>query len=261
MSLESVFWTLLLVVVLPAAAMAGTFLVRRKAGAEVLARHNDVAGFIYAVVGVLYAVLLGFTAIIVWEQFQRAQEVAELEANEVADLYRDSRVFPAEVRDRLEAQLREYARLVVEQEWPAMAAGKASAETWDAYNRIWRTYHEFRPVDEHERLWYQESVGRMNQLGDHRRDRLLSGGAEVPAIMWAVLLGAGAVTIAFSFLFGSPNPRGQALMTGALALTIGVVLLSIVALDHPFRGMARVGPEALEQVQMILEQASQGKTP
>ena len=260
-SLETLFWTLLLVVVLPAAAMAGSFLVRRTAGAEVLARHNDVAGFIYAVIGVLYAVLLGFTAIIVWEQFQQAQEVAELEANEVADLYRDSRVFPAEMRDRVEAQLRDYARLAVEEEWPAMAAGTTSAETWDAYNRIWRTYHEFRPADEHERLWYQESVGRLNQLGDQRRDRLLSGETGVPGVMWAVLLGAGAVTIAFSFLFGSPNPRGQALMTGALAITIGVVLLSIVALDHPFRGMVRVGPEALEQVQMILEQATQRSTP
>jgi len=260
-SLETLMWTLLLVVVLPIAAMAGSFLVRRIAGAEVLARHNDVAGFIYAVVGVLYAVLLGFTAIIVWEQFQRAQEVAELEANEVADLYRDSRVFPAEVRDRLAAQLREYARLVVEEEWPAMVEGRPSPETWAAYEALWRTYHEFRPADEHERLWYEESVGRLNQLGDQRRDRLLSGGAEVPAIMWAVLLGAGAVTIAFSFLFGSPNPRGQALMTGALALTIGVVLLSIVALDHPFRGMARVGPEALEQVQMIFDQAGPGSSP
>ena len=33
----------------------------------------DVAGFIYAVIGVVYAVLLGFSAIIVWEQYRQAR--------------------------------------------------------------------------------------------------------------------------------------------------------------------------------------------
>jgi len=247
------FWTLILVVVLPGVAIAGALLVRRIVGADVLARHNDVAGFIYAVVGVLYAVLLGFTAIIVWEQFRRAQEGAELEANALADLFRDAQVFPVAVRDQVENRLRDYARLVVEEEWPAMAAGEVSEPTWDAYNLLWRTYHEFTPENEHQRIWYGQSVERMQLLGDERRNRLLSVRAGVPAVMWAVLLGAGAVTIGFSFFFGTPNPRAQGLMSGALALTIGVVLLSILALEHPFAGGTRVDPEALEQVQSILE--------
>ena len=173
-SLETWFWSLLLVVVFPAVAVGGALLVRRVVGSEVLARHNDVAGFIYAVIGVLYAVLLGFTAIIVWEQFRRAQEGAELEANALADLYRDAQVFPAAVRGQIETRLRDYVRLVVEQEWPAMAAGERSAESWDAYNLLWRTYHEFMPQDDHQRIWYAQSVERMNLLGDQRRNRLLS---------------------------------------------------------------------------------------
>jgi hypothetical protein len=38
-------------------------LARRLNGVEVLERHDEVAGFIYAVIGVAYAVLLGFAAI------------------------------------------------------------------------------------------------------------------------------------------------------------------------------------------------------
>jgi len=45
-------------------AVTGALLVRRWAPVEVLERHNEVAGFIYSVIGVMYAVLLGFTAII-----------------------------------------------------------------------------------------------------------------------------------------------------------------------------------------------------
>ncbi len=255
-TLQTLFWTLLLVVVLPAAAVAGALLVRRFVGAEVLARHNDVAGFIYAVIGVVYAVLLGFSAIIVWEQFRNAQEGAELEANALADLYRDAQVYPPQAREQVEARLRDYGRLVVEEEWPAMAAGERSDRTWDAYNLLWRTYQEFTPEDERQGIWYAQSVERMNVLGDQRRIRLLGVEAGVPAVMWAVLLGAGAVTIAFTFLFGAPSARAQAVMTGALALTIGVVLLAILALQHPFAGITRVDPGAFEQVRGILEQGS-----
>jgi hypothetical protein len=250
---ETSFWTLVLVVVMPALAVGGALLVRRAVGAEVLARHNDVAGFIYAVIGVVYAVLLGFSAIIVWEQFRNAQEGAELEANALADLYRDAQVFPAANREQVESRLRDYARLVVDEEWPAMAAGESSRATWDAYGLLWRTYQEFTPQDDHQRTWYGESVERMNLLADQRRNRLLSVEAGVPAVMWAVLLGAGAVTIAFSFLFGTPSARAQGVMTGALALIIGIVLLAILALQHPFAGITRVDPGAFEQVRAILD--------
>ncbi len=256
-SVETWFWSILLVGVLPALAVGGALFVRRTVGAEVLQRHNDVAGFIYAVIGVVYAVLLGFTAIIVWEQFRHAQEGAEREANSLADLYRDAQVFPPEVRREVELRLRIYARLVVEKEWPAMAEGQSSREVWEAYNQLWRTYHDFKPQDDHQRAWYAESVQRLNVLGDHRRNRLLSTRSGVPGVIWAVLLGAGAVTIGFSFLFGTQNVRAQALMTAGLAVTIGVVLLSILALEHPFAGMTRVEPEAFEQIQEIFDLWSQ----
>jgi hypothetical protein len=253
MSIETWVWILLFVVALPALAVGGALLVRRLVGADVLAYHNDVAGFIYAVVGVVYAVLLGFSAIIVWEQFRRAQEGVDEEANALADLYRDSRIFPPEVRNAVELRVREYTRLVVEQEWPAMVAGKSSSATWDAYNRIWQTYHAFQPRDDHQRIWYAESLERLNALADARRDRLLSVRSGVPTVMWAVLLCGGAITIGFSFLFGTRNARAQVFMTGGLALTIGVALLSILALHKPFGGITRVDPEPFQQVDRILE--------
>ena len=251
---------ILLVGALPALAVVGAMWVRRAVGLEVLERHNEVAGFIYAVVGVVYAVLLGFTAIIVWEQFRHAQEGVEREANALASLYRDAQVFPPDVRRQVEDWLRLYARVVVEKEWRAMADGKSSPEAWEAYNQLWRTYHEFRPQDEHQQIWYTESLQRLNELGDHRRDRLLSIRSGVPGAIWAVLLGAGAITIGFSFFFGTRNARAQGLMVASLSLTIGVVLLSIVALEHPFAGFSRVEPDAFHQLADILDQWGQPGT-
>jgi len=257
--IEAWSWSLLFVVALPALAVGGALLVRRAVGPEVLVHHNDVAGFIYSVIGVVYAVLLGFTAIIVWGQFRSAQENVEREANALVDLYRDAQVFPPEVREQMDARLRAYARIVVEKEWPAMAAGKSSSETWEAYNQLWRTYYEFKPQDDHQRAWYAESLQRLNSLGDQRRDRLLSVRFGLPGIIWMVLLGGAAITIAFSFLFGMRNARAQGLMIGGLALTIGIVLLSIIALEHPFAGIIPVDPEAFQQVEKIFDVWTQSR--
>jgi hypothetical protein len=149
---------------------------------EVLECHKEVAGFIYAVIGVLYAVLLGFTAIIVWERYEKAHSSVEQEANEVADLFRDAQVFPNELRNELESQLRTYVRLVLEREWPAMAEGGSSRETWEAYNQLWPTYQRIRPQDEREKAWYTLSLTRLNELGDYRRLRLLSNRSAVPGV-------------------------------------------------------------------------------
>ena len=135
-----------------------------------------------------------------------------------------------------------------------MAEGKSSPEAWEAFNQIWQTYYRFRPQNEYERVWYAQSVAILNQFGDQRRLRLLSSqSGGIPAVMWVVLVGAGAITISFSFLFGTKNTVAQALMTGGLAMTIALVLLSIVSMEHPFAGLARVEPEAFKQTKDNLD--------
>lgn len=239
-------------------AVAGALLTRRWIGPERLKLNNEVAGFIYAVIGVVYAVLLGFSALIVWEQYDKAIVVVEQEANKLGDLYRDAQTFPDDVRIVVEASLRAYANLVIEKEWPAMAAGEPSPEAWKAYDQLWRIYQKFEPENEHQKIWYEESLTRMNELGDQRRLRLLSSRAEgVPNVMWFVLLGAGAVTVSFTLLFGTTNPTAHVLMIAGLATTIALVLFSIFAMHEPFAGITRVEPEAFEQVLRLFDLQSQ----
>src|SRR5579883_2735977 len=58
--------------------------------AEKRARCNDVAGFIYAVVGPLYAILLAFVVFVVWGHFEDAKTGVATEANEAAGIWRQA---------------------------------------------------------------------------------------------------------------------------------------------------------------------------
>ena len=63
-------WLLFLLIVGGSVGLVwlATVLLRRVTTAPKDDKHNEVVGFVFATVGVLYAVLLAFTVIIVWEQ-------------------------------------------------------------------------------------------------------------------------------------------------------------------------------------------------
>ncbi|MBV8404740.1 MAG: DUF4239 domain-containing protein, partial [Gammaproteobacteria bacterium] len=71
--------------------MAGPYVVRRRVRFERLRGNNEVAGFKFAVIGVLYAVLLAFVVIISWERFYDAEKAITAEAGAAATVYRLSR--------------------------------------------------------------------------------------------------------------------------------------------------------------------------
>src|SRR3712207_6140503 len=68
------------------AALVGLELVQRLVPSEKRQQNNDVAGFLYAVVGVVYAVLLALLVIAVWEQYERARATVESEASAVGEI-------------------------------------------------------------------------------------------------------------------------------------------------------------------------------
>src|SRR5919107_1187244 len=68
-------------------AVGGLVLVQRLYSTDQRKQHNDVAGFIYAVLGVAYAVLLGLMLIAVWEKWNAAEALTTDEANELAGIF------------------------------------------------------------------------------------------------------------------------------------------------------------------------------
>jgi hypothetical protein len=71
-------------------AMSGPPLIRRRIQLDRLRVNNEVAGFKFATVWVLYAELLAFAVIVMWEKFAEAERTVAKEAGAVATRYRHS---------------------------------------------------------------------------------------------------------------------------------------------------------------------------
>jgi hypothetical protein len=212
-----------------------------------LRESHDVSGFVYAVVGVIYAVLLAFVVIVVWEQFRGADQIAEDEAMHLGNIRQLSKVFPDSVSKTISSEVHDYAQSVVDREWPAMAERRSDPQTYAIVKKMWATFYAFRPAPA-EQEYYNEALQELTSFNDARRLRILGMNGTIPPIMWTMLLGGGFICIAFTYLFATPRPLTQYLITGLLAAMIIVTLFLIAEMDHPYEGGMSLQPDGFEFV-------------
>jgi hypothetical protein len=72
----------------------GMWLMRCQMKVPVNGTHNEVTSYIFAVVGVLYALLLTFLITLVWGSYTDADHAASKEAATIITIARDSEGFP-----------------------------------------------------------------------------------------------------------------------------------------------------------------------
>jgi hypothetical protein len=111
-----------LIVVFPLAIVAIQAVLRRTVPALKKTEHNEVAGFLVAVIGVAYAVIAGFTIIVLWEHFTEAQNATKVEALRTTPLEQGSRVFGPATQARLRREVIAYNQSVVDN-WDTIKQG------------------------------------------------------------------------------------------------------------------------------------------
>ena len=225
--------------------------VGRMVDSEMRREHNDLTGFIFAVVGVIYAVVLGFIAVGVWERFEAAQDRTYDEASSLAAVYRDAGSFSNGAV--LRRDVRSYAQHTIHVGWPALAKGITPPET-PLVERLSHDLHATPVQGERQAAIFGHMLERTSEAALDRDARLTEDSTGLNGVMWFVVLAGGFITIAFTYLFGFRQTVMQTAMIGTLALLIGLVIFLTMSLDYPFRGAISVGPEAFERALTVFDQ-------
>ena len=237
-----------------ALALMGLVLLRAFVPHGIRRSHNEVAGASITVVGGIYAVLLAFIAVAVWEDFGKADAGVQSEANLVGNLYRDTVGLPDPLASELRHTLFIYAETALQDEWPALAAGRAEdAAGWQLLDRFHLRLVKFRPADAGEQAVEAEMLRTLNALYDARRGRFHAAAEGLPPILWWNLIAGAALTIAFSCLLGAQNLAMHAVMTTLLAASVAIVLSLIVLLANPFRGANAVSAAPFAELVRTVE--------
>ncbi len=238
----------LLLVILPTlAAMSGPILIRRRVSLERLTTNNDIAGFKFATVGVIYAVMLAFAIIIVWQRFSDAETAVVKESGAAATLYRLSAGADPE-GGAMRSALDNYLQLAIARDWPQMAKEEESEEVTVALNDLYARTLALAASGSRHQAVLVEMFNQLDDITQARRSRLHLATGIMPGMLWAVLICGAILTVAFTFFFGTRNLKAQVLMTGVLSVIVFMGLFVIVSIDHPFTGPVHIDSRPLQRV-------------
>ncbi len=217
---------------------------QRRFKTEVLRRHNDVAGYLFSAVGVLYAVLLGFSVVVVWQKYDATVANVQDEIDAAGDLYHVVDGFAPAERSRIRGDLAGYARTLISVEWPAMERDQDVPETAatlldDASYRI----DDVSPANRREADAQQAAIANAQRLLDARRQRLIHAAPAVPVILWFALIAGALSMVAFCYIFGVENRPAQLLMTAILVGLIAMLFAVIYEFATPFSGSVTISSE------------------
>lgn len=238
----------LAIVVAAALGCGGQIVVHRRFKSAEFVRRNEVAGFIIAVVGTLYAVVLGFMTVVTWERYQTAQERLASETASVLDAWHDAVELPPPARRFIRAAMLDYAHVMIDDEWPKMRTGGFSVSGDTIIMDSTTAIGQIRPKNATEANAQTTEIGLLNALHDARQQRLSGSDAALTALQWIVLFIGAIVVVGFCYLFEVESPRAHLVMTGAVAVIIATMMVLIFELESPFKSPIGISSSAWSAV-------------
>ena len=245
-----VAWMALIVFVASFLIAGGVYLVvTRLAETEWARAFKAVSPGLLPVLGVLFALLVGFIAVEVWNTFDKAKTAVATEASALRAVVLLARNFPEEQRTRIDALINRHIDVAVQQEWPEMAHQRATLSPL-ATHLIEALDNAFalKPADESQQAAKPEMIRALRTALDARRQRIVISEFAVGAVKWVAILFQGLCALVAIAMVHSDNRRACAITLTLFATGVALSVLLIAAYSRPFTGEISVSPELLKQV-------------
>ena len=236
-------WGTVLIAIFCSAACGGLLVFHRLVRVTLRRAHNDLAGFTIAVIGVLYAVLLAFIAVATWQAYTRASDIVENESDYVGGMYLDTAGLPDAKGQEIRDALAKYVSVVIDVEWPTQRRGVTPDQGWKPLRDLATAIATIHPDNSGEAVIEAELLKSWDQLYNARSARVSAVQGHVQGVIWAIVFFGAAITTGYTYLFGFENFGMHIVMTAAVAATLALIIVMIIALDWPFRGEVSVSAD------------------
>jgi Protein of unknown function (DUF4239) len=218
-------------------SVLGLYLVHHWIPIETLKKNHEVAGFTFGVLGAFYGLFLAFVIVAAWERYERADDALQHEALALTALYRLAGDYRDPTRGVLQHAIRDYTRSIIERDWPEMANNTYVTKR-DAVGAmgLWKLVSDYKPSDTRQEVLVDKSFDELRQISDARAMRFMYYSENLPEMVWMVIYVGLFITIGFSYFFGLEAFSSQALMCAVFSSLLGLTILAILELSHPYQG-------------------------
>jgi hypothetical protein len=232
-------------------ATGGLLITRKFTNPDKLRSTHEVGGYLMAIVGTLYSVLLGLIVVDAMGKFQAARDVTEREANCLANVFILSARLPEATRTAIRKGCTDYANAVVDVEWEDMANAQECTNARRLAVNMQEVLMDFEPTTENQKGLYPQMIADTSELWKCRRSRINIATNGLPPVEWVTLIVGALITVFFTFFFEVGQLRVQLVMTAMVAILISLNLFMVLAFGYPFTGDMRLSPTAFQLDQAI----------
>jgi hypothetical protein len=240
-----------------ALALGSLELAKRTISDSAASQYNSSLSPFLTTVALVYGSLLGFTVVVAWEQFSSAQANITAESSTLTTMYGQTAGLPAPEQAKLRELLRTYTT-AVQDEWDRQDTGARGQTERAVITQMYRvlgsqqTGPSTNPVS-------GEFLSQVTVLASERSTRVLDTQPQVPGLLWAGLLFGGVVLVGMLGFTRLESRRGHRILSGTVAVLLGLLLAVVFWLDHPFGRQLGTAQSPFEQVLEVFDTVDQMK--
>ena len=158
--------------------------------------------------GIIFGLLVGFVAVEVWNDFDKAKVAVTTEAGALRAVILLDEHFPEEQQRQLRILISRHIDEAVNREWPAMAQHLLTlASPPTALVEALQLTVSLKPQDESQRMAQREIIAALNRALDARRQRITISQSGVGPVQWAAILLLGLCMLIAIAMVHSDNRR------------------------------------------------------
>jgi hypothetical protein len=203
---------------------------------------------------VIFGLVVGFLAVQVWSDADRAQAAVDREASALRTVVLLSARFPGEPEDQMRALVRRHVRDVAEKEWPALAEQRATLRAIPVpLAAALELALGLVPKSEGEKVAQREMVAALENALDARRQRIILSESRLNPVKWVGVMVLAALTLLAIALVHSDNRLAAAIAMAIFASAVAASISTLAAQNRPFGGQLGVTPDVLLEVAPVKE--------
>ncbi len=235
-------WALFLVIVgsIVIAALAGLLISRRYFARWRNTPDGPVVAAVATMVMTLFALVLAFAVVTLYDQFSAASDSVSAEATDLSQIVRDSHSFPPATQHSIEGAVKAYIIEVRGTEFRLMHDGKEDPKANALFEDIFAAFQRYNPQTTAQVGFYNSAVTQLNDAVTQRRARLEAVDSALPSAFSALLILSAVVSILTTFFLSTENATLEVVLVSAVAVIVGAGLLTALLLQYPFSGSVAV---------------------
>jgi Protein of unknown function (DUF4239) len=230
-------------------------LVRRFLHAWRSESSGQTAAAIAAMVMTMFAVLVAFVIVNLYNSYDNASANVALEATSLSDLVRDAGGFAPAARRNIERAVARYVVAVRDGEFETLRHGSPSPRAAQRLDDLFRAVQSYEPVTNAQQSFYRAALDQLHAIADERESRLQAAETVIPDPLLYLLILLATLTLASALFIDTHHDGLDVAVVVVLAVVVSAGMFTALILQYPFSGKIAVSSEPFDSPPLaVLEQ-------